>query len=1031
MKKRIRKILLLLVCIIISFFVVKVDGEEVPVGSNIGGHIVGEYKSCGTTSPFCFNYVPIAGSGVSGEYVQGIRITVVNQDGVKISGTHSHDFFLDKQRTDDFLRKNGVSFYSTKRHKNEIVNPESPNIPWTSNINLNYGSAGNYTILTDDPFPEYMAVVVENNRVLLKEYFVDRGQRKLWDFFVPTYLEPLGYDLQADIEANKSDPNFYKKRAILIEPLVWMRLTMAEGRPQNYAVDFAGTVTEVAKIMSQSKEPTYSGSETFWDLIRLYDDNGNLARYDKKHFSCETPFYRTYPLSIYCDTNEIIGGLQGVKDWVDGSYPGVYEYNFKNNEKHVIPNFAGEILTSNGVGAGHVWFNEIISLDCNDLEFAKNNVPLCCKELYGIHHGKGINIKNYLSPTGVSCCDSLIGIIPNQLYNEKCIIKPDACDYKFDVLCPGNCFSNTKGYVKDIGENRNENDWKCIFDSKNSLYPEVRSHYQWTDGGLLDNPYCEVYCREEIAYKLPGHGFVVKAGHHFTVGFLSEEQSINSWGPIEFSGFQECRTKGNDDTMIINHEQFVKDYEEADKKTLEKWKDWQYAIAWNGSVDNAPSSSYSCSCPNGKNPDGSIKYKTCYTTEYDPIEYCFGGKNKKNYCQEATSWISGCCCATTKPSKDEDYYEDEYLKAYNERAGYLEKIEKCNEWIRGYGTFEPNIQIQYEEDKYGFKFGEIKNGMSISWLKANLVKNKQNFLFYEGSKYDKKSSYSYSKTELITTHICEKPNGDYNTGEFCVDEPKEYPINDNREEIDKKKYEYTLADNVYRYVSKPRGESLLKRPINNIQYIDMGFPNLPIHYSRLPSILTKKDFYLDLRLLSFGLRNKFNDYIFKPKRFAGRRYQCDPTTTGYFDYKCNYAVDNEFMYCSETKCREIQVVFRQVSLSHPFITADGNERSPGENWHNDVEKITENRNLSVPERIYSDRDPMYEIILNTETIAQIKNYNRDTRDGYSDFNLECIVGEGRECTSNFIREEFSSSFVSRWCGMSSDWNQCEKDDNEK
>ena len=120
MKKRIRKILLLLVCIIISFFVVKVDGEEVPVGSNIGGHIVGEYKSCGTTSPFCFNYVPIAGSGVSGEYVQGIRITVVNQDGVKISGTHSHDFFLDKQRTDDFLRKNGVSFYSTKRHKNEI-----------------------------------------------------------------------------------------------------------------------------------------------------------------------------------------------------------------------------------------------------------------------------------------------------------------------------------------------------------------------------------------------------------------------------------------------------------------------------------------------------------------------------------------------------------------------------------------------------------------------------------------------------------------------------------------------------------------------------------------------------------------------------------------------------------------------------------------------------------------------------------------------------------------------------------------------
>jgi len=71
---------------------------------------------------------------------------------------------------------------------------------------------------------------------------------------------------------------------------------------------------------------------------------------------------------------------------------------------------------------------------------------------------------------------------------------------------------------------------------------------------------------------------------------------------------------------------------------------------------------------------------------------------------------------------------------------------------------------------------------------------------------------------------------------------------------------------------------------------------------------------------------------------------------------------------------------------------------------------------------------MYEITLNTALIGQIRKYNRDARGGYSDFSLECLTGTGRECKSQFIRNTFNSSFVSRWCGMSSDWDRCEKDD---
>ncbi len=217
------------------------------------------------------------------------------------------------------------------------------------------------------------------------------------------------------------------------------------------------------------------------------------------------------------------------------------------------------------------------------------------------------------------------------------------------------------------------------------------------------------------------------------------------------------------------------------------------------------------------------------------------------------------------------------------------------------------------------------------------------------------------------------------------------------------------------------GLSQHKTPVSSSdQYINIGYSNLPIHYSRLP---LKYD--IDLKYTSFGPNNKFNNYVFRGNKFGRYRsnsFKCNNL------YECEYEVDNEFMYCSRTKCKDIQIIFRPVSLSHPFLTSTGANRRPGENWHNDVEKITENRNLSVPERIYSDRDPMYEITLNTALIGQIRKYNRDARGGYSDFSLECLTGTGRECKSQFIRSKFNSSFVSRWCGMSSDWDRCEKDD---
>ncbi len=753
-------------------------------------------------------------------------------------------------------------------------------------------------------------------------------------------------------------------------------------------------------------------------------------------------FDRQIPLMIYVPGTQKVAGLQGIGSWA-----------------HDNTNLYFEVLTENGVAAGAVKVNLTPSEDCQDLEFAKSNIPLCCEELYLNHHMNGrVDIKDYLSPTGISCCDSLKGIIPSSLYNEKCFDdRSKECDYTLNVQCLTDCEDINEGYVKDIGEDNSSKDWKCIFDSSNSSYSNIRNHYKWNGGGVGSNKYCEVYCREEIFYEFPRYGINVKAGHHFTVG----ERALNSWGPIEFTGLQECRTKGNGNKMIINHEQFTKDWEYYNKQLPKLWKEYQLEVARENSKEDAPEPSrdncdYYCDldeyyevgkttekCCIETDKNRNDRCSDCYTG--DPHEYMGldeeGEPVYENTCkpgcdpikctkfEEKTPhgklmippprshgvWgpeIAATWCTSNEvdkryePSYNSKLLEQDYIDSLEKRNMTLKTLEKCNDWKRGYNTFEPKVQLQYEEKKYGFNFDDF-----IGKLIPNLEKDEQKWRFYSDSDYKEIKAYKDSKKKEIAAWLCEE-------GEKCVNSPEIYPANDNREERYEKAYSYTLENDVYRFVTKPVGESMHKKPVNkDNEYVNMGYPNLPVHYSRLPG-----NYRIDLRYTSFGPDNKFNEYIFDGNLFAGKSYVCNNI------YKCNYTVDNKFMYCDEIKCKDIQVIFRTISLSVPFPGKHGNIRNPGANWFHNVDKISKNRNLSIAERLYSDRDPMYEITLDSVTIGQIKKYNRNVPNGYSDFNLKCVIGEGRECNSNFIRKEFKSKFETKWCGMSTDFYKCEKDD---
>lgn len=168
-------------------------------------------------------------------------------------------------------------------------------------------------------------------------------------------------------------------------------------------------------------------------------------------------------------------------------------------------------------------------------------------------------------------------------------------------------------------------------------------------------------------------------------------------------------------------------------------------------------------------------------------------------------------------------------------------------------------------------------------------------------------------------------------------------------------------------------------------------------------------------------------------------------------YKCTYEVENK-LFKEETNYKDLNVIYRTISLNNPFPGQSGTNRNPGSNWNwrpliNTY--ITNNRDTET-ENMYNDLDPLYKITLTPAIIQEIRKYN-DAQDsksitfynskseridgvaGYSDFNLECTGG--KYCLSKFIRNSISiggrSYNFSRYfsgCGIDDTGLRCNTDE---
>ena len=259
-----------------------------------------------------------------------------------------------------------------------------------------------------------------------------------------------------------------------------------------------------------------------------------------------------------------------------------------------------------------------------------------------------------------------------------------------------------------------------------------------------------------------------------------------------------------------------------------------------------------------------------------------------------------------------------------------------------------------------------------------------------------------------------------------------------------KMYTYELEPNVFDTIMKPQGVAIHSANKSNDgkqEYVDLGYSALHVHYmtasGRYPIALTYPKFTPDAEyndeMPASNIVHNYDQFVTESPLIQECTYKVENIVIENEDPSC---VDDNCTVCESDACdplglKGINVLYRPISLSNPFPGVSGTGRNPGSNWEGDVAErfITNNRGVKE-DRVYYDKEPMYEITLTPAIIKEIRKYNDTTM--YSDYNLDCINGAGTECKSDFIRgdldySDYDFSKLFSGCGTGN-WDDCDNED---
>lgn len=591
-------------------------------------------------------------------------------------------------------------------------------------------------------------------------------------------------------------------------------------------------------------------------------------------------------------------------------------------------------------------------------------------------------------------------------------ITQTTCKYELDVKVPTACATTKSGKVSDKAT------WKCIFESdKTSNDTTVQTNYKISS---FSNPYCTIYCQEEIEYNMPGSGTTVTAGSWFKLGSYSGNGIL---GPISYQGVKTCRPtdKAQSSKGEINLQQFLKDLAAVEKQIIAAWDKWQYAELQKEVINNAVAKTWSdlCTdnwcvdydpCPTEKNPnkrccvdrDYCSKYQT--GTYYDYTNKTYYGSTA-GYTAKSTGFSDGSCrcktnntCGKTcdaKETVDTAGPKAAYIALLEKRDRMIENIRKCSSFYDEYNEFKPTVDFYYKDSIYE---------QTVTLKGKGQATSETNF-FISGNATGSSSASSKTSTNSVanesTGTASFQANGSVNKGytknytdptfgagiwncgtsvtkaKCTARKTLTYPINIWWEQKTTRTYSYTLPDGLNQYVNKPSGYSSDSPISTNYTYIP--FSNLPIHYSTNPGTYEYK-----VMVTSFGSSDKFSKYVLNGNPFNKKNYKKDTT------YKCNYTVKcQKTIICTPSSCdkscdepKGTDLIYRTISLYYPFPGENAtttNLRAPGANWTSSMSYdpitsyIYENRGVDYYE-VYQ-LDPMYEVDLTPSLMRKIKAYN--------------------------------------------------------
>lgn len=252
-----------------------------------------------------------------------------------------------------------------------------------------------------------------------------------------------------------------------------------------------------------------------------------------------------------------------------------------------------------------------------------------------------------------------------------------------------------------------------------------------------------------------------------------------------------------------------------------------------------------------------------------------------------------------------------------------------------------------------------------------------------------------------------------------------------------KTYNYKMPSNKFNYILKETGESVdsnspkvTETIKNNYRYIDIGYPNYPVHYTTPTG-----EYPIQLIYTNLGVNGYFTNKL--------------PNKIGRYD--CTYKVINRIKTCPQGECPDpdpedpdgggsnppsgggdgsplgINIVYRPISLTDPFPGESGRGRTAGQNWtKDDINRYIKNNRGTSTNKVYN-KTPLYSFTLDAKAIKAIRNYNKTVKEGYSDFNLTCSSKKnGKQCKSKFLKNitNYGVKVNANTCLNSTDFYGC-------